>query len=160
MNILPGHLELVARAMNQVVNHPNGTARRSETGIAEFPMAGKTGTVQVRRISKLERDRGVRKNNDLPWRQRDHALFVAFAPVENPRYAISVVVEHGGGGSSTAAPIARDILVEAYRRHSAGPGVAIASSTSRREPAKPVRRHEEQALQPTQVVRRDEDAGT
>lgn len=161
MNILPGHLDLVVRAMNQVVNHPRGTARRSETGIEAFPMAGKTGTVQVRRISKLERDQGVRKNDDLPWRQRDHALFVAFAPVENPRYAISVVVEHGGGGSSTAAPIARDILVEAYRRHSAGPGMAIASSTPQRAPDEQTRPHEELADdQPTLVVRRDEDAGT
>lgn len=89
-------------------------------------MAGKTGTVQVRRISKLEREQGVRKNEELPWKYRDHALFVGFAPVENPRYAISVVVEHGGGGSSTAAPIAKDVLVEAYNRGSAGPGVAIA----------------------------------
>lgn len=161
MNILPGHLDLVVRAMNQVVNHPRGTARRSETGIEAFPMAGKTGTVQVRRISKLERDQGVRKNDDLPWRQRDHALFVAFAPVENPRYAISVVVEHGGGGSSTAAPIARDILVEAYRRHSAGPGMAIASSTPQRAPDEQTRPHEELADdQPSLVVRRDEDAGT
>ncbi|MCK5778775.1 MAG: penicillin-binding protein 2 [Rhodospirillales bacterium] len=126
MNIPPGHLAIVTEAMNRVVNHPTGTARRSETGIEEFPMAGKTGTVQVRRISKLEREQGVRKNEDLPWKYRDHALFVGFAPVENPRYAISVVVEHGGGGSSTAAPIARDVLVEAYNRQSAGPGLPIA----------------------------------
>ena len=126
MNIPPGHLALVTEAMNRVVNHPTGTARRSETGIEDFPMAGKTGTVQVRRISKLEREQGVRKNEELPWKYRDHALFVGFAPVENPRYAISVVVEHGGGGSSTAAPIAKDVLVEAYNRGSAGPGVAIA----------------------------------
>jgi len=60
-----------------------------------------------------ERLSGVKKNEDLPWRQRDHALFVAFAPVAAPRFAISVVVEHGGGGSAVAAPIARDILIEA-----------------------------------------------
>ncbi|MGJ3258392.1 MAG: penicillin-binding protein 2 [Rhodospirillales bacterium] len=128
MNIPPGHLSLVTEAMNRVVNHPTGTARRSATGVEDFPMAGKTGTVQVRRISKLEREQGVRKNEDLPWKYRDHALFIGFAPVENPRYAISVVVEHGGGGSSTAAPIARDVLVEAYNRGSAGPGVAIAGN--------------------------------
>lgn len=131
LGIPPGHLELVTKAMDKVVNHATGTARRSATGVEAFPMAGKTGTVQVRRISKLEREQGVRKNEDLPWKYRDHALFVGFAPVENPRYAISVVVEHGGGGSSTAAPIARDVLVEAHNRNSASPGVAIAGNTSR-----------------------------
>lgn len=126
LNIPPGHLQLVTEAMDRVVNHATGTARRSATGIDDFPMAGKTGTVQVRRITKLEREQGVRKNEDLPWKYRDHALFVGYAPADNPRYAISVVVEHGGGGSSTAAPIARDVLVEAYNRDSASPGAAIA----------------------------------
>ena len=78
-------------------------------------MAGKTGTVQVRRISKAEREVRVLKNHELPWKERDHALFVGFAPYDNPRFAVSVVVEHGGGGSSTAAPIARDILKEVQR---------------------------------------------
>ncbi len=131
MGISPSHLELVTGAMDRVVNHPTGTARRSATGLDDFPMAGKTGTVQVRRITKAEREQGIRKNEDLPWKFRDHALFVGFAPVKNPRYAISVVVEHGGGGSSAAAPIARDILVEAHRRNSASPGALIA------EPARP-----------------------
>ena len=126
LGISPQNLALVANAMNRVVNHPRGTARRSATGIDDFPMAGKTGTVQVRRISKLEREQGVRKNEQLPWRFRDHALFVGFAPAENPRYAVAVVVEHGGGGSSVAAPIASDVLVEAHRRNSAGPGALIA----------------------------------
>lgn len=121
------HLDVIAKAMSRVVNHATGTARRSATGIDAFPMAGKTGTVQVRRITKAEREQGVRKNEDLPWRHRDHALFVGFAPVENPRYAISVVVEHGGSGSGVAAPIARDILVEAYRRNSASPGAIMAT---------------------------------
>ncbi len=75
-------------------------------------MAGKTGTSQVRRIAASERQTGVIKNKDLQWNQRDHALFVGFAPYDNPRYAISVVVEHGGSGSSTAAPIARDIMTK------------------------------------------------
>lgn len=134
MNISPRHMELVVQGMNRVVNHPTGTARRAETGVEGFPMAGKSGTVQVRRISKQEREQGVRKNEDLPWKYRDHALFVAFAPLENPRYAVSVVVEHGGGGSSTAAPIARDVLIEAHRRNSAGPGAPVA------EPRVPVAR--------------------
>ena len=74
------------------------------------------GSAQVRRITMAERLSGVRKNEDLPWKHRDHALFVAFAPVAAPRFAISVVVEHGGGGSAVAAPIARDILIEAQTR--------------------------------------------
>ena len=73
-------------------------------------MAGKTGTVQVKRITKEQREKGIVDNIDRPWRERDHALFVAFAPYQRPKYAISLVVEHGGSGSSMAAPIARDIL--------------------------------------------------
>ena len=78
-------------------------------------MGGKTGTVQVRRITKAERETGVLKNEELPWEERDHALFVGYAPYDSPRYAVSVVVEHGGGGSKTAAPIARDVLRETQR---------------------------------------------
>ena len=74
-------------------------------------MAGKTGTAQVRRITPEERLTGVIRNEDLPWKKRDHALFVDYAPHDNPKVAVAVVVEHGGGGSSTAAPIARDITL-------------------------------------------------
>jgi penicillin-binding protein 2 len=76
-------------------------------------LAGKTGTSQVRNISAAERAAGVVSNDDLPWNRRDHALFVGFAPYDRPRYAVSVVVEHGGGGSAVAAPIARDIILRA-----------------------------------------------
>ena len=76
-------------------------------------MAGKTGTSQVRRITPEERAAGVISNEDLPLERRDHALFVGYAPLDNPRYAVSVVVEHGGGGSAAAAPVARDILLQA-----------------------------------------------
>jgi penicillin-binding protein 2 len=119
LNIPPHHLALIRSAMSDVMNSPYGTARRSKIEKPEWAMGGKTGTVQVRRITKAEREVGVIKNKDLPWKYRDHALFVGFAPVDNPRYAVSVVVEHGGGGSSVAAPIARDILEEAQRRDSA-----------------------------------------
>jgi penicillin-binding protein 2 len=76
-------------------------------------MAGKTGTSQVRRISRAERLSGVRKNEEKAWEERDHGLFVAFAPYREPRYAVAVVVEHGGNGSQSAAPIARDIMAKA-----------------------------------------------
>ena len=78
-------------------------------------MGGKTGTSQVRRISKAERDSGIRKGEDIEWRLRDHALFVGFAPVHNPRFVTAVVVEHGGSGSKAAAPIAKDVLLEAQK---------------------------------------------
>ncbi|MEX2452256.1 MAG: penicillin-binding protein 2 [Rhodospirillales bacterium] len=117
------NINVVREAMVAVVNTPRGTAYRARILEEEFAMGGKTGTVQVRRISKLQREQGVRKNEDLPWEERDHALFVGFAPVTSPRYAVAVVVEHGGGGSKTAAPIARDILLEAQRRNAARPGI-------------------------------------
>jgi len=69
----------------------------------------------VRNITEEERRRGVFRNEDLPWNRRDHALYVAFAPFTAPRYAVSVVVEHGGGGSAVAAPIARDVMLYALR---------------------------------------------
>jgi penicillin-binding protein 2 len=107
---------VVREGMERVTNHTRGTAYAARIKQEGKEMAGKTGTVQVHSISRRERAAGVRKNEDKPWEERDHALFVAFAPVSNPRYAISVVVEHGGSGSKAAAPIARDILFEAQRR--------------------------------------------
>ena len=74
-------------------------------------MAGKTGSSQVFSISAAERAAGVRSQDELPWNRRDHALFTAFAPFEAPEIAVSVLVEHGGGGSTAAAPIARDLVL-------------------------------------------------
>jgi penicillin-binding protein 2 len=104
-------LALVRRGMIDVVNGRRGTARASRIAEETMLMAGKTGTSQVRNITAAERARGVWKNEDLPWERRDHALFVGYAPVEDPRYAVAVVVEHGGGGSTAAAPIARDLMM-------------------------------------------------
>jgi len=103
----------VQRGMFAVVNGDHGTARASRVADATMQMCGKTGTAQVRNISAAERETGVVKNDKLPWEQRDHALFVGFAPAEAPRYAVAVVVEHGGGGSAVAAPVARDALLAA-----------------------------------------------
>ncbi len=106
-------LRRIRASMNDVCNHRRGTAYGSRITTEEYKMAGKTGTSQVRRITPEERAAGVTKNEDLPWERRDHALFVSFAPYDKPRYALSVVVEHGGGGSRAAAPIARDIMLQA-----------------------------------------------
>ncbi|MDG1339706.1 MAG: penicillin-binding protein 2 [Paracoccaceae bacterium] len=106
-------LRRVRSAMYDVSNHRRGTAFRSRIIADAFRMAGKTGTSQVRRITAEERARGVTRNEDLPWERRDHALFVSFAPYDNPKYAVAVVVEHGGGGSTAAAPIGRDVLLHA-----------------------------------------------
>ncbi len=107
------NLRKMRRAMYEVVNNRRGTAYRSRIIADDMRMAGKTGTSQVRNITAAERARGVTRNADLPWERRDHALFVSFAPYENPRYAVSVLVEHGGGGSVAAAPIARDVILQA-----------------------------------------------
>lgn len=100
-------------SMFAVSNEQRGTAYGTRIATKEKRMAGKTGTSQVRNITAAERRAGVFRNADLPWERRDHALFVGYAPYDNPKYAISVVVEHGGGGSTAAAPIARDIMLAA-----------------------------------------------
>ncbi len=104
---------VVRQGMAEVVNSQKGTSYSARIANAAMQMAGKSGTSQVRNISAAERETGVVGNADLPWKQRDHALFVAYAPLDAPRYAVAVVVEHGGGGSSVAAPIARDALLRA-----------------------------------------------
>ena len=125
-------MKVIHKAMDMVTNSRRGTAYRARIKDEGWEMAGKTGTSQVRRITMAERAAGITKNEDLPWRRRDHALFVAFAPVKNPRYACAVVVEHGGGGSKVAAPIARDILAETQRRDPAAtdPVRLVAAATA------------------------------
>jgi penicillin-binding protein 2 len=116
IGVAPEHLLIVQEGMNLVSNDPRGTAYRSRIEQPGMELAGKTGTAQVRRITAAERASGIIANEDLPWERRDHALFVAYAPVASPRYACSVIVQHGGGGSRFAAPIARDILIETQLR--------------------------------------------
>ncbi|WP_273501879.1 penicillin-binding protein 2 [Paracoccus sphaerophysae] len=111
LGLAEANLKIVRGGMDAVMNGSHGTAAKSRIVAPEWRMAGKTGTSQVRNITAAERARGVISNDQLPWIRRDHALFVCYAPVEAPRYAVSVVVEHGGGGSAVAAPIARDILL-------------------------------------------------
>ncbi len=121
LGVNPDHLSVVIRAMAAVVNDPKGTAYRSRIRLHGYEIGGKTGTVQVRRITKAERKQGLRKNKDTPWKERDHALFVGFGPVDQPRFAAAVVVEHGGGGSKVAAPIASDLLLTVQRRRQPTP---------------------------------------
>ena len=116
------HLDLVRAGMDAVVNESGGTGRSAALAPGAWDMAGKTGTSQVRRISQQERQRGVRDNEDLAWRKRDHALFVGFAPVKAPRYCAATVVEHGGAGSQAAAPIVHDLMLETLRRDPAAMG--------------------------------------
>jgi len=114
MDVSQKHLKYVLEGMNRVVNNPKGTAYGSKIWDDKYSFGGKTGTAQVRRITTAQRQAGVRQE-DLPWRHRHHALFVGFAPVDNPRYVCATVIEHGIGGSSTAAPLTRDILLKAQK---------------------------------------------
>ncbi len=113
LDLRPEWLALVRRGMSECTNHARGTAYSSRIVQAEHRHAGKTGTSQVFSITRAEREAGIRRQEDLPWNRRNHALFVAYAPEEAPRIAVSVVVEHGGGGSSAAAPIGRDVVLAA-----------------------------------------------
>jgi penicillin-binding protein 2 len=120
LGISPRALSLVLGGMDAVVNEQGGTAYTARIEVPGFAMGGKSGTSQVRRISEYEREHGIRKGDEVPWKERDHALFVGFAPVGAPRYVCAVVVEHGGetggGGSAVAAPMVRDVLIEVQRR--------------------------------------------
>ncbi len=115
-----GALAAVRAGMDATANEPGGTAyawRITEPG---FEMAGKTGTAQVRVITREERAHGVAKNESLPWKLRDHALYIAFAPVANPRYACAIIVEHGAVVSHPQVQITRDVLLFAQKRNIAG----------------------------------------
>ncbi|MGC2202309.1 MAG: penicillin-binding protein 2 [Stellaceae bacterium] len=118
LGLNPRILPLVVDGMIAVVNEQGGTAYAARILAPGFAMGGKSGTSQVRRISEHERGHG--RAGQIPWKDRDHALFVAFAPVSAPRYVCATVVEHGGtsggGGSAVAAPICRDVLLETQRR--------------------------------------------
>jgi len=124
------NLDLLKRGMDDAVNHEEGTAYEARIKEKGFEYGGKTGTSQVKRITMAQRRSGV-LNKDLPWKLRHHALFVGYAPIHDPRYVCSVVVEHGGGGSSIAAPLARDLLMQTQRRAPAGRTAGIAGAKGR-----------------------------
>lgn len=130
-------LDLVRRGMVAVTTQPRGTAYAARITEKGFSMAGKTGTSQVRRITQAERDAGLIPGEDQPWEHRHHALFVGYGPIEAPRYAVSVVVEHGISGSRAAAPVARDILLEAMKRNSGAPANRLDPLQEQGPPAPP-----------------------
>lgn len=122
LDIAPENIAFVQEAMWSVCEEPGGTAYRDNgVGIKGFDMAGKTGTGQVRGISTSERQSRLRKNEELPWKLRDHSIFVGYAPYNTPRFAVGCIVEHGGSGSKRAASIVRAVLNRALERDGVKP---------------------------------------
>jgi penicillin-binding protein 2 len=111
LKVNPDHLKMVVSGMEKVVNEPFGSAYASRITEPGFEMGGKTGSTQVQRITKKDREQGKASSANRPWHTREHALFVGYAPIQAPRFVASVLVEHGGSGSKAAAPVARDILL-------------------------------------------------
>jgi penicillin-binding protein 2 len=109
------NINIVKDAMYSSSNEPGGTSYRHRMENPRFTFAGKTGSSQIKRFTEAQREAEV-KQKDLNYKDRDHALFIAFAPYKNPKYAISVVVEHGGSGASEAAPIAKKVLKKVLER--------------------------------------------
>ena len=110
------NIKIIQEAMFASTNEVRGTSYSSRIKNPKYQFAGKTGTSQVKRITKIQRDLDL-DTIDIPYNDRDHALYVAFGPYKNPRYALSIVIEHGGSGSSTAAPIAKKLFKLIIDRH-------------------------------------------
>ena len=132
MNLPERNLHLLRDGMWAVVNEAGGTAPGARLPLPGIQMAGKTGSTQVRRVSREQRERGFKSEN-LPWEFRPHALFVCYAPYDAPRYAVAVVVEHGNAGAAAAAPLGRDIMADVLTRdpanHTEQPGARVATRT-------------------------------
>ena len=111
------NINIIKDAMYSSSNEPGGTSYKSRLEDKRFTFAGKTGSSQIKRFTEEQREAEV-KQEQLEYKNRDHALFIAFAPVSDPQYAISVVVEHGGTGSKSAAPIAKKVIKKVLERHS------------------------------------------
>ena len=110
------NIEIIQKAMFSSTNEIRGTSYKSRINDPKYQFAGKTGTAQVKRITKKDRELDL-KTFEIPYEERDHALYVAFGPYKNPRYATSIIIEHGGSGSSTAAPIAKKLFKLIIDRH-------------------------------------------
>ena len=112
----PENIKFVLDAMFKSTNEIYGTSYSSRIDDPKYQFAGKTGTSQVKRITEEERELDL-DISQIPYKNRDHAWFIAFGPYENPRYAMSVLVEHGGSGSKAAAPIAQKLMRAVVDRH-------------------------------------------
>ena len=110
------NIKLVREAMFASTNEVRGTSYSSRIEDPKYQFAGKTGTSQVKRITKADRELDL-KTLDIPYNERDHALYIAFGPYKNPRYALSIIIEHGGSGSSAAAPLAKKLFKLIIDRH-------------------------------------------
>src|SRR5699024_2955800 len=122
----PKHWDVVIDGMRSVINASRGTAHRYAGQDLQYTLAGKSGTAQVTEIKQGVIAPDV---DDMPYNKRPHALFIAFAPIEDPQIAVAVIVEHGGGGSSVASPIARQVI-DAYLLHDDNTLQAMADQTS------------------------------
>ncbi len=110
------NINIVQDAMFASTNEVRGTSYRSRIDDPKYQFAGKTGTAQVKKITKKDRELDL-KTFEIPYEERDHALYVAYGPYKNPRYALSIIVEHGGNGSTTAAPMAKELFKLIIDRH-------------------------------------------
>ena len=110
------NIKIVQEAMFASTNERFGTSYKSRIDDPKYQFAGKTGTSQVKRITEEERELDL-DTSQIPYKNRDHAWFVAFGPYQNPRYAMSVLVEHGGSGSKAAAPLAKKLMKAVIDRH-------------------------------------------
>ena len=111
------NIKIIQDAMFGSTNEVMGTSYRSRINDLKYQFAGKTGTAQVKKITKKDRELDL-KTFEIPYEERDHALYIAFGPYKNPRYAVSIVIEHGGNGSTTAAPMATKLFKLIVDRHS------------------------------------------
>ena len=112
----PENVKFVLDAMFKSTNEIYGTSYSSRIDDPKYQFAGKTGTSQVKRITEEERELDL-ELSQIPYRNRDHAWFIAFGPYKNPRYAMSILVEHGGSGSKAAAPLAKKLMKAVIDRH-------------------------------------------
>ena len=110
------NIKIVQDAMYASTNEVRGTSYRSRIDDPKYRFAGKTGTAQVKKITEKDRELDL-KTFEIPYEERDHALYVAFGPYKSPRYALSIIVEHGGNGSTTAAPMAKELFKLLIDRH-------------------------------------------
>ncbi|MDC0859293.1 penicillin-binding protein 2 [Candidatus Pelagibacter sp.] len=110
------NMKLVQEAMFSSTNEVRGTSYKSRIDDPKYQFAGKTGTAQVKRITKQDRELDL-DTSEIPYEERDHALYIAFGPYKNPRYAVSIVIEHGGSGGAVAAPLAKKLFKKIIDRH-------------------------------------------